>query len=224
MQPRLTLFHHPFCPLSRFVRFVLGEYGLPVRQVGERVWERRKEFLAMNPAGVTPVLVPEGQPPIPGASIIAEYLDEQYGSELDDQRLLPPEVDQRIEVRRLMHWFNDKFFEEVSGPVMTERYKRLMPLDAGGGPADFAVLDAARQHMLYHLAYLDLLLRNRDWLGGAELTYADLAAAAHLSTTDYLGGIPWTEDGTAKAWYARLQSRPAFQSVLAEGWRGFVRS
>ena len=23
-----TLFHHPFCPLSRFIRLVLGEYGL----------------------------------------------------------------------------------------------------------------------------------------------------------------------------------------------------
>jgi glutathione S-transferase len=223
MQTQLTLFHHPFCPHSRFVRFVLREYGLPVRQVGERVWERREEFLAMNPAGTTPVLVIEGQPPVPGAALIVEYLDEVYGTGLGDSRLLPQTVDQRIEVRRLMHWFNEKFFEEVSGPVTAERYKRHMPLDAGGGAADYAALDAARQNIVYHLSYLDLLLRDRNWLGGAGLTYADLAAAAHLSTTDYLGAIPWSEGGAAKAWYARLQSRPAFQSVLADGWRGFVR-
>ena len=58
----LTLFHHPFCPHSRFVRLALGEYGLECRLVEERVWERREEFLVLNPAGTTPVLVEEGAP------------------------------------------------------------------------------------------------------------------------------------------------------------------
>ncbi len=49
----LTLFHHPFCPLSRFVRLALGEYGLTARLVEERFWERREEFLTLNPAGTT---------------------------------------------------------------------------------------------------------------------------------------------------------------------------
>src|SRR5437868_3139153 len=108
----LTLFHHPFCPHSRFVRLVLGECGIEVRTIEERVWERRADFLAINPAGVTPVLVAEGHPPIPGAAIIAEYLDEGIGDELGDRRLLPPEPGARVEVRRLMSWFNDKFFAE----------------------------------------------------------------------------------------------------------------
>ena len=76
-----TLFHHPFCPQSRFVRLVLGEYGLDLRLVEERAWERREAFLALNPAGTTPVLIAEGLPPIPGAGIIAEYLDETHGAE-----------------------------------------------------------------------------------------------------------------------------------------------
>ena len=52
----ITLFHHPFCPHSRFVRVALGEYGLDTRLVEERVWERREEFLVINPAATTPVL------------------------------------------------------------------------------------------------------------------------------------------------------------------------
>ncbi len=75
----LTLFHHPICPLSRFVRLSLEEYGLPPQLIEERVWERREEFLALNPAGTTPVLVEEGAPPVPGAGVIAEYLDETRG-------------------------------------------------------------------------------------------------------------------------------------------------
>ena len=50
----LTLFHHPICPHSRFVRLVLEEYGLPVRLIEERVWERRSDFLMLNPAGTPP--------------------------------------------------------------------------------------------------------------------------------------------------------------------------
>src|SRR6186997_969389 len=116
-----TLFHHAFCPHSRFVRLVLGEYGFDVRLVEERAWERREAFLALNPAGTTPVLIAEGRPAIPGAAIIAEYLDETHGAGLDARRLLPTTPGERIEVRRLMAWFNDKFFEEASNPLVTER-------------------------------------------------------------------------------------------------------
>jgi glutathione S-transferase len=213
----VTLFHHPFCPHSRFVRLVLGEHGLETRLIEERVWERRHDFLALNPAGTTPVLVEEGHPPVPGAAIIAEYLDEVHGHELGDRRLLPGEPGQRVEVRRLMTWFNDKFFSEVSGPLTTERfYKRHMPAAGGGGPPDMQVIRAARQNIRYHLAYIGWLVRARDSLAGEDITYADLAAAAHLSAADYLGDVPWTEDEAAKIWYARMKSRPSFRPILTE--------
>lgn len=220
----LTLFYHPVCPHSLFVRLALREYGLPVRQVAERVWERREEFLILNPAGTTPVLVVEGQPPVPGASIIAEYLDEVYGSDLGDRRLLPRDPRDRIDVRRLMYWFNDQFFDEVSGPITAQRYKQYMPFDAGGGSPDYELIRNAGEKIPYYLAYLGSLLeRRRDWLVGGGLTYADLAAAAHLSIAEYQGDIPWTDDGAVKTWYARMQSRSAFQSVLSESWRGSAR-
>src|ERR1700738_222612 len=102
-----TLFHHSFCPHSRFVRLALGEYGHELRLVEERVWERREAFLALNPAGTTPVLTSEGRPAIPGAAIIAEYLDETYGADMGERRLLPSAMGERIEVRRLMAGVNE---------------------------------------------------------------------------------------------------------------------
>ncbi len=219
----LTLFHHPFCPHSRFVRLALGEFGLAARLIEERVWERREEFLILNPAGTTPVLLAEGQPPVPGASIIAEFLDETIGGELGDRRLLPLESGPRVEVRRLMSWFNDKFFDEVSGPLTTERlYKRRMPPDGGGGSPNTEVIRAARHNIRYHLAYIGWLVRTRDWLAGARMSYADLAAAAQLSAVDYLGDVPWNEDEMAKTWYARVKSRPSFRPILAETWPGLA--
>src|SRR3984893_8573870 len=116
-----TLFHHSFCPPSRFIRLALGEHGLDLRLEEERVWERREAFLALNPAGTTPVLTSEGRPATLCAAITAEYLDETYGADMGERRLLPSAMGERIEVRRLMAWFNEKFFEEASHPLVTER-------------------------------------------------------------------------------------------------------
>lgn len=221
----LTLFHHPFCPHSRFVRLALDELSLVPGLIEERTWERRTEFLKLNPAGTTPVLLEEGMPPVPGAAVIAEYLDETRGAKLPRQRLMPPEPTARIEVRRLMSWFNDKFYEEVSGALVMERvYKRFIPASEGGGSPSTEALRAARGNIKYHLAYIGWLIRSRDWLAGASLTYADLAAAAHLSTADYLGDVPWDEDETAKAWYARVKSRPSFRTLLTETLPGLAPS
>src|SRR3979411_648268 len=164
-----TLFHHPFCPHSRFIRLTLGEHGLDLRLVEERAWERREAFLALNPAGSTPVLISESQPAIPGAAIIAEYLDETHGADLGERRLLPTAMGERIEVRRLMAWFNDKFFEEASNPLVTERiYKRFMSEDHGGGAPAADVIRAAKANVRYHLAYIGWLGRAREFLGGGR--------------------------------------------------------
>jgi glutathione S-transferase len=220
-----TLFHHPFCPHSRFIRLILGEHGLDLRLVEERAWERREAYLALNPAGTTPVLIAEGRPPIPGAGIIAEYLDEVHGADVDERRLLPVSMGERIEVRRLMAWFNDKFFEEASNPLVTERiYKRFMSEEDGGGAPAADVIRAAKANVRYHLAYIGWLAQTRNFLAGDRLTYADLAAAAHLSAIDYLGDVPWSEDDAAKAWYARVKSRPSFRPLLSEWLAGVPAS
>jgi glutathione S-transferase len=219
------LFHHPFCPHSRFVRLMLGEYGVAARLVEERVWERREAFLLLNPAGTTPVLVEEGHPAVPGADVIAEYLDETRGGELDGRRLLPTEPGTRVEVRRLTGWFNAKFFEEVTNLLVVERiYKRHMSVNHGGGPPDTQGIRAARSNIRYHLAYIGWLMRGRTWLAGERLSHADLAAAAHLSVADYLGDVPWSEDEGAKIWYARVKSRPSFRTILADTLPGIPPS
>ena len=213
----LTLFYHPLCPFSRYVRLILGEYGIEARLLEERFWERREEFLLLNPAGQIPVLVADGQPAIPGASIIAEYIEETLPPEHTEDRLLPAATGERVEVRRLASWFNAKFFAEVSGPLVAERLlKRHMRPEQGGGPPDTEAIRAALTNVRYHLAYIGWLVRTRDWLAGDRLTYADLAAAAHLSSVDYLGDVPWNEDEAARAWYARVKSRPAFRPLLAD--------
>jgi len=221
----LTLFHQPLCPHSRYVRLILGEYGISARLVEERFWERREEFLLLNPAAQLPVLVKEGDPPIPGAAIVAEYIEEAGLPDHGAERLLPPQAGQRVEVRRLANWFNDKFHAEVSGPLVNERvFKRHMTREQGGGPPSTDALRAARHNIRYHVEYIGWLVRTRNWLAGDRLSLADLAAAAHLSAADYLGEVPWNEDEATKNWYARVKSRPSFRTILADTLAGLPPS
>jgi glutathione S-transferase len=212
----VQLYHHPLCPLSRFIRLSLGEYGVDAELIEERVHERRREFLALDPAGQTPLLVTDDLV-IPGAGVIAEWLDETLGDVLGSHRLLPASPVERVEVRRLTSWFNDKFYDEVSNWLVTEKvYKRFMATEIGGGAPDMDVVRAARANVRYHLRYISYLAQNRNWLAGDRMTYADLAAAAHISSVDYLGDVPWNEEEPAKQWYQRLKSRPSFRPLLAD--------
>ena len=147
----------------------------------ERVWERRREFLALNPAGTTPVLSEESIAAVPGASVIAEYLDETRGLALGSGGCCRKTPTSRVEVRRLMGWFLDKFDAEVSSFLVTEKvYKRFMSSAEGGGAPDMVAIRAARTNLRYHLKYIGWLLAERNWLAGPRMTYADLAAAAQL--------------------------------------------
>ncbi|TDR93753.1 glutathione S-transferase family protein [Enterovirga rhinocerotis] len=212
-----VLHHHSFCPHSRFVRLAMGEIGLEPQTAERKPWERDTDFLLLNPSGTTPVFE-ENEIAIPGASVIAEYLDETRGLGVQGRRLLPADPAGRVEVRRLLDWFNGKFYDEVTAHLVTEKiYKRFT-----GGSPDAGAIRAARANMRYHLRYIGYLAATRDWLAGSEMTYADLAAAAHLSCADYLSDVPWEEDEMAKTWYARVKSRPAFRTLLADRVPGMM--
>ena len=47
----------------------------------EKVWERREEFLKLNPAGDVPVLVEPDGTVLSGSAAICEFLDETYPNE-----------------------------------------------------------------------------------------------------------------------------------------------
>lgn len=220
-----SLYYYPFCPHSRFVRLVLAEMGMEPTLREERPWERRREFLALSPAGATPLWVEEGGLAVPGPGVIAEYLDETRGLGLGTRRLLPEGPAERVEVRRLLDWFLAKFHDEVTGYLVHEKIvKRFMSSGEGGGPPDMNAIRAARSNVRYHLKYIGYLIATRNWLSGDHLTYADLAAAAHLSIADYCGDVPWEEDDNARGWYARVKSRPAFRALLNDRVPGMAPS
>ncbi|MBV9655484.1 MAG: glutathione S-transferase family protein [Acetobacteraceae bacterium] len=203
------LYHLPLSPYSRKVRLVLSEKRLPFELKLEKVWERRPEYLELNAAGTVPTLLEDSGLVVPDSAVICEYLEEAY----PDTRLLGRTPADRVEIRRLVQWFDGKFAAEVTRNLVGEKFmKRLL----GRGEPNAAALRVGYTAIKDHLLYIGWLAETRSWLAGGDLSLADFAAAAQLSSLDFVGDVDWTVSPSAREWYARMKSRPCFRGVLAD--------
>jgi glutathione S-transferase len=209
------LYHLPLSPFSRKVRLALAEKRIPFDSRVERVWERREEFLAMNPACTVPVLQDANGLVLADSWAICEYLDEAY----PDTPLLGRTLAERAEVRRLVAWFDQKFHAEVTRNLLHEKQ---MKRQFGQGNPDAAAIRAGYANLKPHMDYIGWLAETRAWLAGGALSLADLAAASHLSALDYIGDVDWTLSDAVKDWYARIKSRPSFRLLLADRVSGLA--
>ena len=210
-----ALYHLPLSASCRFVRLALAEKRLSFQLHDEKVWERREEFLRMSPAGTVPALVDPDGIAMTEAWVISEALDERN----PDPSLLGTTRAERIESRRLLAWFEGPFAREVTDNLVGEKVmKRLF----GCGQPSSEAIRTGLTCIHDHLTYIGALAERRRWLAGDHLSVADLAAAAHLSTVDYLGNVPWGDHEEARLWYARIKSRPSFRPVLSDQMPGIA--
>jgi glutathione S-transferase len=159
---------------------------------------------------------------VAGAEAVSEYLEETLGN---GRSLIPGSALARAEVRRLVAWFDVKFYAEVTEPVLTEKViRRFVASTSGRGSPDMQRMRSGLQMLKPHLDYLGFLAEERSWLAGDELSLADLAAAAHISAIDYLGEITWADHPVAQTWYSRIKSRPSFRALLADTIPGVAPS
>lgn len=215
-----TLIHFALDPFSRRMRLALAEYGVPFELVEETPWDPSPDIFDLNPAGTLPVYMEDSSSFVSGVEAIGEFLEETKGRRTP---LIPGDAFERAEVRRLVGWFDSKFYAEVSAPVVTEKViRRFLPREAGGGGMDTARVRGAMTALRSHLDYISHLTDRRTWLAGDQLSLADLAAAAHISAVDYFGDIPWSDHPVAKSWYQRMKSRPSFRPLLADTVRGMA--
>lgn len=204
-----VLHHFWLSAHSRKMRIILGEKKIAFRLEAEKAWERRPEFLSLDPAGQVPVLVEPGGHVLACQEAQAEYLDEVF----PDPPLIGQNPFERAEARRLAAWFDTKFETEVTKLLVWEK---LMKRFLGQGEPDSRAIRAGLQNLGQHLDYLTWLVERRNWLAGPAFSLADISAAAHLSCVDYVGDIPWERYPLVKDWYAKIKSRPSFRPLLAD--------
>lgn len=204
------LHQFPLCPFSRKVRLLMSEKGIGYDLWRENPWEESDEFLALNPAGRTPVLHdPEKNIILSDSRAICEYFEETA----EKMPMINGTVTGRAEIRRLVALFDENFYYDVTAPLLNEKMrKRLVTRQ----PPDSRAIREAMKMAHGHLDYMDYLIDTRPWLAGSTMSLADLAAAAQISVADYLGGIDWSGHEQTRGWYAVFKSRPSFRPLLSE--------
>ena len=209
----MRLYHSPLSPFCRKVRLTLAEKRIEVELVEERYWEKAPDFLRRSPAGKVPVLK-AGDLVMTESAAICEWIEEVHPK----PPLMPKDAAGRYETRRLVHYFDDTFQQEVTSKLLGERVNKKMT--RRGYPDSAAVKYGARA-IKVHLDMMEQLLDARRWLAGDALTLADFAAASHLSALDYISDVDWDRVGNVREWYAKIKSRPAFRGLLADAVPGF---
>lgn len=206
------LYHVALSPFCRKVRLTLAEKKIEVELIEERYWEHGPDFLRRNPAGKVPVIRLDGRT-MSESQAICEYIEETVPT----PPLMPRDPQSRYEVRRVCAWFDDKFNCDVTSKVMGERvWKKVMKQ----GYPDSKNVKSGLAAIKFHLDYMGWLLDQRRWLAGDVMTLADFTAAAHLSCLDYISDVDWDRSANVKDWYAKIKSRPAFRSLLADQMPG----
>ena len=203
------LHHYQMSPFCRKVRIMLAEKKQVFALIEQKPWKRDIELLRLDPTGEVPILIEDNGVVVADHNAICEYLDENYG----DSKLIGDDLLQRAEVRRIIGWFDRKFYNEVFLNIVGEKLiKRL----AKNGSPDSRFIAAGKKNIHVHLDYISWLIERRKWIAGADFSLADIVAASHLSIVDYLGEVPWKDHIEAKNWYARIKSRPAFRDILSD--------
>ena len=135
------LFHQPLSPFCRKVRLVLAEKKIEVELVEEKPWERRLDYLRLNPSGHVPMLKIDDLV-LADSAAICEYLEEVH----PEPPLMPTNPEDRAEMRRLVAWFDDKFQREVTVKLLYERVNKR--LKKAGYPDSQAIKDGSQANQV----------------------------------------------------------------------------
>jgi glutathione S-transferase len=204
------LLQHRLDPGSRLARLMLAEYGVGVDLEDIKPWLREPGLLEISPGASVPVLIETGEAPAVGVLAVIHAIEDRH-SPSAVAGLFPARSKDRAEMWRLIEWVLLKLNDEVTRYVIEEK---LAKRDQRGATPEPGILRVAKANLTEHLLYFNWLFATRQWLAGEQMTLADFALAAHLSTLDYLGDVAWETSVETRQWYARIKSRPAFRTLL----------
>lgn len=210
----VLLIQHSVSPASRKIRVMMSEKKMLFVLREEEPWNLSNECYKLNPAGELPIFLFDGNV-LSGNNAICEFLEETS----KDYKLLPQDIKQRAEARRLAEWFDVKFNREVYRNIVYEKiHKRF----AYGSAPDSKILKTGFNNLAFHLEYIDWLAEQHNYLACDTFSIADISAAANLSILDYLGDVDWDSYKNAKLWYSKIKSRPSFKDILKDNIKGIL--
>lgn len=233
----LVLYNHNLSVCVQKVRLALTEKGLE--------WEKRDidlmrseqitpDYLKINPKGVVPALVHDGQPVIE-STIILEYLEDAF----PDHPLRPAAPIDRARMRQWTKTPDDGlhaacgtvsyaaiFREQVLAfhgqDAMTERIARLPDRARAARQKEMMEkgIEASfvREHFrLYDkvLGDMEKTLDGRNWLAGDDFSLAECAMLPYVWRLERLNlARMWESRPRVTAWFDRCKARPSWDEAM----------
>lgn len=233
----LQLYHQNISVCAQKVRVVLDEKQLGWEGIlvdlkaGEQT---SPEYVKLNPRGVVPTLIHDGQVVIE-STIICEYLDEVF----PDTPLRPADPVERARMRwwakipddgihvacgslsyaaafgaQLAKGFTDDELaarlERMPDKARAARQRQILAQGYGA--------PLVRDSILLHnkmLTEMSGRLADNDWLAGGLYTIGDICLLPYVERLHRLGLAPmWDDKPGVAAWFDRVRARPSYASAI----------
>ena len=233
----LELYHNINSVCAQKVRIALKEKGQDVKDhvLTLRGDQNDPAYMKLNPNGVVPTLVHDGQP-IVESSLILYYIDEIF----PEPPLMPGEPRQRFRVRmynklidEYLHnactiltfatAFRPNFLKvprevwlaEINKAPLKRRAEYKRSVIEHGLDSEF-VADALAQHQKL-LSWMADSLKSGPYLAGDRFSNADCAVIPYILRLELLklGNMLAPHPGIAD-WWARVRARPSVQAAIFE--------
>ncbi|GAA0562439.1 glutathione S-transferase family protein [Rhizomicrobium electricum] len=195
------LIHLVFQPASRLVRLALGEKRLVVDpQMADDTHAHMPQFIDLDGTTVT------------GLWAILDHIEGTY----PEIPLVPDDAVERGEALRWLDWTATVLGDQVTRKIVSEKANPRYTGTPTRSTPDVNVIRAGRDALRELIPFLGKTVDEHGNLVSRNLTIADLSLAAHLSSLDYFGEVPWDANQGLREWYMRMKSRPSFRSLLAD--------
>lgn len=234
----IRLYHGTTSVCAIKVRLVLAEKGVPWE--GEilnlqRGDQHKPDYLRLNPNGVIPTLVHDGNVIIE-STVILGYLDEVF----PDPPLMPADPVLRARARIWMKRVDEilhaaigvvtfatanrkvlirkpleelaAHFERIPDPAYRERQRQSVEMGLAAPMVDTAI----RQYDTA-VAQMDGDLGQSEYLAGDAWSLADAALTPYINRAEMLGmEALWEKRPNVARWYAAMKARPTYASCISD--------
>lgn len=235
----LHLYHAGRSNCSGRVRLLIEEKGLPWVSRHVDIYKRENitaEYFGINPKGLVPTLVHDGQVIVESNDILL-YLEDAFPS----PRFAPASEQDAAMMRTWLtrsadiHMPGTKTFayakshaaavvktdEEVALYRSLQKDPALLAFhgkhDAPGQSFSDADVEGARRLLDDTLGEIDAIVGREDFMVGGAYSLADISWAPTITTLQRVG-FPIEVFPSLMDWYGRIAQRPAFQRAILK-WR-----
>jgi glutathione S-transferase len=195
------LIHLTLSPASRLARLLVGEKRLAC-----------DPSLAEDSQVHLPLFIDLDGTNVRGLWAIVDHLEGNY----PDNPLTPDDPTTRADALRWLDWAMGPFHDQVTRRIVFEKGGQRFTGAPQRSAPDMNVIRQGREALRSALKLVGEAAEANGNLAARECTVADLSVAAHFSSLDYFGEVPWTDFPHAAEWYIRIKSRPAFRTLLAD--------